>query len=92
MEVSGIIIAETGVREGTSKSGRPWKMAGYVLETLEAYPKRIAFEVSDGDAGRIARLAIKQGKRMTVYFDVDAREYEGRWFNTVRAYDAKELV
>lgn len=91
METSGVIIAETGVREGVSKSGRQWKMAGYVLETLEAYPKRVFFEVSDGDAGRIARLAIKQGKRMTIFFDVDAREYEGRWFNTVRVYDAKEI-
>lgn len=93
MDLSGIIIAELGVREGTSQSsGRPWKIASYVLETLEAYPHRMAFDVNDGDTGRIARLDIKKGKRMTIYFDIDAHEYNGKWFNSFRAYDAKENV
>jgi hypothetical protein len=90
MEIEGVIIRDLGVREGTTGDGRTWKMASYVIETVEQYPKRMMFDVSDGESGRIARLGIAEGKRMKVYFGIDAREHEGRWFNRIQAYDARE--
>ena len=34
MEIQGKIIQELGLREGVSSvTGKPWKMAGYVIET-----------------------------------------------------------
>lgn len=89
MEIEGFIVQELPVKSGTSDKG-PWRIASYVLETMESFPKRMVFEVSDGMEGRIARLNIHKGKRMKIYFDINAREWQGRWFNTVRAYDAKE--
>lgn len=91
MEIKGRIYKELGVREGTSAStGRPWKIASYVLETIEQYPKRMSFEVSDGETGRIARLNIKEGKVMTIFFDISASEYQGRWYNRITCWDARE--
>ena len=91
MEFKGRILKELGVREGTSAStGRPWRIASYVLETIEQYPKRMSFEVSDGESGRIARLNIKEGKVMTIFFDISASEYQGRWYNRITCWDARE--
>ena len=93
MEIQGKIIQELGLREGVSSvTGKPWKMAGYVIETIESFPKRMAFDVSDGESGRIERLGIRTGLVMKVYFDIDAREKkDGRWYNTIRAFDARRV-
>ena len=61
-----------------------------MLETIEQYPKRMSFEVSDGETGRIARLNIKEGKVMTIFFDISASEYQGRWYNRITCWDARE--
>lgn len=88
MEISGIIIEEVGIRQGEGQNGS-WKMASYVIETIERYPRKMVFDVSDGSSGRIERLGIKQGMRMKVFFDINARQFEGKWFNSVQAYDAR---
>jgi hypothetical protein len=90
MEIEGMIIRELPIRQGSTERG-PWKVASYVLETLESYPRRICFDVMDGSEGRIARLNIKAGKRMKIYFDINAHESQGRWFNSIRAFDAKDI-
>lgn len=89
MEIEGFITEECPIKIGTSERGL-WKIAGYVLETMESFPKHIYFEVSDGMDNRIARLNIKKGKRMKIFFDINARKYDNRWFNSIRAFDAKE--
>ena len=93
MEIVGKIIAELGLREGVSQvTGNPWKIASYVIETIEAFPKRMVFDVSDGTAGRIERLGIKKDQVMRVWFEIDAHEKDGKWFNAIRAYDARVAV
>lgn len=84
MEITGNIIVALPERSGVTQGGKEWKMATYVIETMEQYPKRVAFDVS-GD--RIGTFAIQVGEVMTVSFDIDAREHEGRWFNSVRAWN-----
>ena len=91
MEIEGKIIAVLPERSGTSQNG-PWKVATYVIETKETYPRKMVFEVRDGRDGRIARLNIQLGKTMRVWWDINAREYEGKWYNTVTAYDAREVA
>lgn len=89
MEIEGNIIKNLGQRSGTSQNGNEWTVATYLLETIESYPKKMLFEVMGKD--RIDRLAIKEGKRMKVYFDINAHEYEGKYFNQIRAWDAREV-
>lgn len=85
MEITGKIIAVLPERGGTSsRTGSEWKVASYVLETMDQYPRKLAFEVFGAE--RIQQFAIQLGETMTVSFDVDAREYNGRWYNTIRAF------
>ena len=82
--MTGKIIAVLPERGGTSKTGNEWKMQEYVLETHEQYPKKICFNVFGAD--KIAQFNIQAGEELTVSFDINAREYQGRWYNDIRAW------
>lgn len=84
MEITGKIIAVLPERGGISKTGNEWKMQEYVLETHEQYPRKICFNVFGAD--KIAQFKIQAGEEMTVSFDINAREYNGRWYNDIRAW------
>ncbi|MBR5964006.1 MAG: DUF3127 domain-containing protein [Bacteroidaceae bacterium] len=92
MELTGKIIAVGAERGGVSKTtGNEWKVQEFVLETInEQYPHKLCFEVFGSD--RLAQFAIKAGEVMTVSFDIDAREYNGRWFNQIRAWKVDRNV
>ena len=93
MEVTGILVKQTAIREGVSKSnGNPWKIGEYLLEVPGQYPRHINFRVSDGQVGRLARFDSLVGKTVTVSFDIDAHEYEGRWFNEISAWGVMEYI
>lgn len=85
MDLSGKIILVLPERGGVSqRDGREWKVASYVLETLEQYPKKCCFEVFGID--RINQFNIQPGQMVTVSLDIDAHEYNGRWYNQIRAW------
>ncbi len=85
MDIQGKIINVLPERGGVSqRTGSEWKVASYVLETFEQYPRKMVFEVFGTD--KIAQFNIQVGQSLTVSFDIDAREYNGRWYNTVRAW------
>lgn len=83
MEISGKIIAVLPQRSGTSQKGE-WVSQQYVLETVEQYPKKFLFEVFGAE--KIKNFAIAEGKTLTVYFETDAREHNGTWFGSNRAW------
>ena len=84
MEITGRIIAVLPERGGVSKTGNEWKMQEYVLETHEQYPKKLCFNVFGAD--KIAQFNIQAGEELTVSFDINAREYNGRWYDDIRAW------
>lgn len=93
MEITGILIRKLGEREGVSqRNGWAWKIAEYLLEVPGQYPRHINFRVSDGQTGRIAHFDSLVSKTVTVSFDIDAHEYEGRWFNEINAWGVMEYV
>ena len=86
MELAGRIIAILEAKSGTSsKTGNSWMMQGYVIEVPGQYPRHCMFSVFGED--RIKQLNIQNGEDLTVQFDIDAREYNGRWYNDFRAYN-----
>ena len=88
MELQGKVIVETPVRSGTSARGE-WKAKDFVIETHDTYPKKLVFSVFGED--RLQRYNIKIGDEILVLFDIDAKEYNGRWFNNIRAYDVRQV-
>lgn len=41
---------------------------------------------------KISSMNIQLGERLTVYFDIEAREYLGRWHNQVKAWKIERLT
>lgn len=82
-EITGKIIAVLPTKSGTSARGTQWSSQTAVIETQEQYPKKVAFDVL-GD--KIAEFNLQVGEEVTVSFDINAREFNGKWFNSVNAW------
>jgi hypothetical protein len=87
MELTGTIIAVLPAQSGVSqRTGNPWMSQDYVIEVPGQYPRKCTFRIFGED--RIKQFSIQSGEQnVTVQFDIDAHEYNGRWFNEVRAYN-----
>ena len=88
MEIQGKVIAVLPERSGVSARGE-WKSQTYVIETQEQYPKKMAFDVFGAD--RIASFGIHSGEVINVSFDIDTHEYQGRYFNQIRAWNVTKV-
>lgn len=86
MEIVGKIIVALPEVGGTSKAGNPWKKREYVLETQETYPKKVAFNFF-GD--RVDQYPLQVGQVVKLSFDIDSREFNGRWYVDIRAWKAE---
>ncbi len=86
MEVTGKIIVALPEVSGTSKAGNPWKKREYVLETQETYPKKIFF---DFFSDRADQYPLQVGQEIKLSFDIESREYNGRWFTSIRGWKAE---
>ena len=89
MELAGKVIAVLEPRGGVSKNGNEWKVQEYVIETHDQYPRRMCFDVFGTD--KIQQFNIQVGEELTVFFDIDAREWQGRWFNSIRAWKVERV-
>ncbi|NDV58363.1 DUF3127 domain-containing protein [Bacteroides sp. 519] len=90
MEFTGRIIAVLSPKSGVAKAtGNEWKAQEYVIENHDQYPKKMCFEVFGQD--RIEQFAIQMGEELTVSFDIDARQWQDRWFNSVRAWKVERV-
>jgi hypothetical protein len=86
MDLTGKIIAVLPANSGvSSRTGNPWMSQEFVIEVPGQYPKKCVFRVFGED--RIKQFNIQMGEDITISFDIDAHEYNGRWFNEIRAYN-----
>ena len=85
MEITGKIIAVLPAQGGVSqRTGNQWKSQDYVIETHDQYPKKCCFRVFGEE--KINQFNIQLGEELTVSFDIDAREYQGKYYNDIRAW------
>lgn len=85
MEITGKIIAALPARSGQSaRTGNAWMVQEFVIETHDQYPRKCVFNVFGED--KLKEFNIQVGDELTVSFDIDAREYNGRWYNDIRAW------
>ena len=88
MEVVGKIIQVLPIQEGVGRNGNPWKLQAYVLETLDQYPRKVHFEVFGEE--RIKQNPCELDQLVTVSFDIESREFNGRWYTSIRAWKIQQ--
>lgn len=90
MEIQGKIITAFEPRSGESARGK-WMTQDFLLETQDGqFSHRMLFNVFGEE--RLQRFGIQEGMEVTVSFDINAREWNGRWFNDVRAFDVRPVM
>ncbi|MBR6699707.1 MAG: DUF3127 domain-containing protein [Bacteroidaceae bacterium] len=92
MELIGKIIQVLPERSGTSaRTGSEWRLGSYVLETTtDRFPRKMMFEVFGSD--KLQQFNIQVGEMLRVSFDIDAHEYQGRWYNSIRAWNVDRNI
>ena len=86
MDLTGKVIAILEARSGVSnRTGNSWMTQEYVIEIPGQYPRKMMFNIFGED--RIKQFNIQMGEDVTVSFDIDAREFNGRWYNDIRAFN-----
>ena len=69
----------------SQRTGNQWMSREYVIEVPGQYPKKCFFKVFGED--RLKQFNLRKDETVTVQFDIDAHEYNGRWFNEIQAYN-----
>jgi hypothetical protein len=82
LELKGKITNVLEEKSGTSSRGE-WRKQEYVIEIPGDYPKPVCFMVW-GD--KIDQFRIAEGDELTVHFDLESREYNGRWYTDVKVW------
>lgn len=75
-----ILKAETGV----SKGGKEWSKREFVIETEEQFPRKVCFTLFGDKTSLINNLTV--GETVDVSFNVESREYNGKWFHNINAW------
>lgn len=82
----GRIIALPQMRSGVSpRTGEQWANQQIVIEIDGRYTRRVSADLFGWDKIQAANLQL--GQYVTLKYEVEAREFEGRWYNDVRVYD-----
>lgn len=89
MEIEGKIIVALPEVSGTSQKGNAWKKREYVLETQETYPKKVHF---DFFGERADQYPLAVGDQVKLSFDIESREYNGRWYTSIRGWKAEKVM
>ena len=86
LELNGTIKVMLPIEEGTSKSGNDWKKSGFVVTTGGDYPKDVAFSVFGEEKVNNLMKFNKVGQVVDVSFNVESREYKGRYYTDLQAW------
>jgi len=84
LTIGGVVIHILKEESGTSKAGKEWKKKDFVIETTDQYPKKVAFTLFGDKIDLLSRIT--QGMSVDVSFNLESREYNGKWFHNVNAW------
>lgn len=89
LSVKGKIEQILKPESGTSRAGKEWNKQEFVIETDEQYPRKICFTLFGEKTSLINGLAA--GQEVEVSFNVESREYNGRWFHNINAWKIDQV-
>ena len=83
MELSGKLIGRLPEVTGKSSKG-DWKKRDIIIETEDKYPKQVCISLWNDLISTVENC--KQGEKIKVFFNLESREYNSRWFTEVKAW------
>lgn len=83
MDIKGRIVKVIDPIVGTGKKG-DWAKQDFVIETSGQYSKKVCFSLWGQE--KIDKYDLQIGLEVTVHFELESREYNGRWYTEARAW------
>lgn len=83
--VRGYVKQMLPIREGVSqRTGQPWQSQSVIFEHESGqYPKCLVFDTSNAN---IQSFGLIEGECVVCHLNINAREYNGRWFNSIECW------
>jgi len=82
MQLIAKLIQLLPLQTGTGKNGQ-WKKQDIIVETEATYPKKVCVSIW-GD--KIDASQLQMGNLLRIDFDVESREFNGRWYTDIKAW------
>lgn len=90
MELQGKIISVLEPQRFVSKkNGNEYVTTVFVIETQGQYPKKVAMKVMGEE--KFKQMGIVMGGTYNVSFDVESREWQGKWFTECQAWRTQRV-
>lgn len=84
LEITGKVNQVLPMESGESKNG-PWKKQNFIIEFMDGnYPKKLSIQVWGDKTDMVNNL--QPGQDLKVSFNIESREYNGRWYTDVKAW------
>jgi hypothetical protein len=84
LEISGKLDQFLPEVSGTGKNGTAWTKRDFIIETIDNFPKKICIAAWGDKTAELNGISI--GEMIKVSFDVQSREYNGKWYTDLRAW------
>lgn len=84
MELKAKLTQVLPLQTGEGRNGT-WKRQEFIVETDGQYPKKVCFSIW-GDKVNPNILIV--GNTLNVSFDIESREFNGRWYTDLRVWKA----
>ena len=89
MEIEGKVILILPLQQGVSKStGNPWSSQQFVIETYDQYPRKVCIEMFGDNLIKNSNVQIDDPVKVS--YDLESREFNGRWYTSVRAWKVEK--
>lgn len=91
IHIEGPIIKILPEKSGISQSGREWREREVVIEHVTSlqYPKNIVVTFRGAQVDVVNQLG--NGDAVGCDISIDARDWQGQWFNAVTGYNLMKL-
>ena len=90
LSVKGKIDKILKPESGVSRTGNQWTKQEFVIETIEQFPKKVCFTLFGDKTSLIQGLAT--GEEVEVSFNMESREYNGKWFHNINAWKIEKAT
>ncbi|MEE4177837.1 MAG: DUF3127 domain-containing protein [Bacteroides sp.] len=87
MEITGKVVEILTEQSGQGRNGI-WRRQEFILEVPGQYPRKVCIALW-GD--KIDQVALKTGEEVTASIDIESREYNGKWFTSVKAWKVDKV-
>lgn len=90
IKVVGTIEKLMPISKGISASGREWVKQDIVMSMANGqFVKHFTAAVMGQD--RIDNFKLRVGDNIIAYLDIDAKEYNGRWYNSINIWKVERV-